>query len=276
MTNQPANSIVINASGSPLSGSTASASYIAPLRNLPITNAVYYNSTTFELSYTVSNYASKFDIQDLSTNTNIIYSLQPKTYFFNTDPSAGQQIGYMAEDVATLNYNFATYNEPSGNPIAVNYDTILVFLVEQIKSLKNTITTLQGLNSSIIGGYARDIKRANTTFFGLYWPSYTDAASTIENEVVSYIPLNCSISNLYINLSANAGSAGTSYTFTVRKNGVDTDLVITITGATSSGSNLINSLNFSSGDTFSISADPSSPRPDDNLEVRWTARLTPI
>lgn len=81
---------------------------------------------------------TKHDIKDLDEKnpTDTIYNLQPKTYLYNTDPSAGEQIGYIAEDVATLNKHFATYNEPDGVPIAINYNSILVFLVEEVKKLK--------------------------------------------------------------------------------------------------------------------------------------------
>jgi hypothetical protein len=49
-TNQPNNSIVINASGTPLSGS-ASGLFIDPIREVAGTKIVYYNTTTKELTY---------------------------------------------------------------------------------------------------------------------------------------------------------------------------------------------------------------------------------
>ena len=50
---QPPNSIILNASGNQLNGSGANALYIAPVRNdtSNITNALYYNTSTFEISY---------------------------------------------------------------------------------------------------------------------------------------------------------------------------------------------------------------------------------
>jgi hypothetical protein len=126
----------------------------------------------------------------------------------------------------------------------------------------------------MIGGYARDIKRGNTTYFGVYWASFNDTATTIESETILSIPLNCTISNLYVYLSANAGGAGTSYTFVIRKNNVNTAVATTITGATSSGSDTVNTATFASGDIFSIAAVPSATQPTDNLEVRWSCRIT--
>ena len=52
LTNQPASSIIINATGSPLNG-TNSGFYVAPVRNDTgnVTNVVYYNTTTNEVTF---------------------------------------------------------------------------------------------------------------------------------------------------------------------------------------------------------------------------------
>jgi hypothetical protein len=42
-----------------------------------------------------------------------------------------------------LNKHFATYDRPDGDPVAINYNTIVVFLVEEVKKLKQEITALQ-------------------------------------------------------------------------------------------------------------------------------------
>jgi hypothetical protein len=76
-------------------------------------------------------------------NTNVIYDLSPKTYYYNTDPSAGIQVGYIAEEVSELNKHFATYDSPDGNPVAINYNAVVVFLVEEVKKLKHEITFLK-------------------------------------------------------------------------------------------------------------------------------------
>jgi hypothetical protein len=131
-------------------------------------------------------------------------------------------------------------------------------------------------SNSMIGGLARNIKRDNTTYFGIYAGSYDDNADANESNVISYIPFNCIISNLYINISGSAGASTTSYTFTVRKNGVNTTISTTIIGASQSGTDLIDSATFNSGDIFSISATPSNPQPTDNLHVRWVCRVTSI
>jgi len=72
-------------------------------------------------------------------DTSVVDNLRPRTYYYNTDPSAGIQVGYIAEEVKELNPHFATYNEPNGDPIAINYDTISVFLVEELKKVKTLL-----------------------------------------------------------------------------------------------------------------------------------------
>ena len=142
-TSQGANSIVINASGTAFTTTTPSACFIRPLRALAASTALYYNSTTFELSYLTSSSTTKNTIQDLTVDTSIITQLKPKTYHYNTDPDAGIQVGYIAEDVKVLNKHFATYDIPEGNPVAINYNTIVVFLVEEVKKLKQELAILK-------------------------------------------------------------------------------------------------------------------------------------
>lgn len=68
--------------------------------------------------------------------TGVLHDLKPKTYLYNSDPDAGKQVGYIAEEVAVINKHLATYNETDGKPVAINWDTISVFLVEEMKKLK--------------------------------------------------------------------------------------------------------------------------------------------
>jgi len=82
------------------------------------------------------------------------------------------------------------------------------------------------------------------------------------------------VSNIYVQLSAAAGASNTSYTFTFRKNYVNTDLTLTITGTNTSGFNITNSVRFLNGDILTVAAIPSATQPTDNLDVKWTSRLT--
>lgn len=144
--NQAAGSIVINAGGTWSADTTYQSNpgcFIRPVRGLAASTAVYYNTTTFELSYLTSSALTKHNIEDLLMDTSVVDYLRPKTYIYNSDPEGGIQVGYIAEEVQTLNKHFATYDKPDGDPVAINYNTIVVFLVEEIKKLKKRIEILE-------------------------------------------------------------------------------------------------------------------------------------
>ena len=113
-------------------------------------------------------------------------------------------------------------------------------------------------------GGADNIKRASTTYFTV------GVADTTENLADLTVPAAGTMSRLSIGLSAQAGNTGTSYTFTLRKNGVNTSVTCTITFTQTSCNDLVNSASFVAGDTFAIAAVPSASQPSDNLEVRWS------
>jgi hypothetical protein len=141
-----ANTIVINATGRVWAGTTSNACYITPVRAAAALGAIaYYSVTSGELTYNSSSRRYKNTIQPLSTNTSIMYDLSPMTYMYNNDPEPGPQIGYIAEEVAELNPKFATYCEPGGPPESINWNTITVFMVEEMKKLKTRVTQLETL-----------------------------------------------------------------------------------------------------------------------------------
>jgi hypothetical protein len=66
---QAARSIVLNATGNPVNGPTADATYITPLRNVDNTNFLKYNSSTYELTYySSSDRRMKRNIQPVATS----------------------------------------------------------------------------------------------------------------------------------------------------------------------------------------------------------------
>ena len=155
---------------------------------------------------------------------------------------------------------------------------------------KASMTSQLSLSSgaSMIGGAVNNIRSGNSTFFGLFT---TNDAEDIVNfaKVTSIIPLNCIISNFYVSLSEPPlvippgvpppELLVNAYTFTVRKNGVNTGLTVTISNNNTTGSitGVASSISFVEGDSFAIVAEPRMPfniLPTDNLNVRWSAKLT--
>jgi hypothetical protein len=135
-TQQFANSIVIDASGGVITA-TQGGFYVAPIRATAAASQLYYNVTSREITYLTSSASTKNTIEDLTKDTNVLYDLRPKTYIYNSDPGAGKQIGYIAEEAAIVEKHFAAYNEPNGPPVAIDYNTITVFLVEEVRKLKS-------------------------------------------------------------------------------------------------------------------------------------------
>ena len=128
----------------------------------------------------------------------------------------------------------------------------------------------------MIGGGATDIKRTNTTFFGIWFSSSLmaggDTASTTESTRQEAVLFGGTVSKFRVRLSASAGGSGTSYTFNVRKNGTNTGVTCTITATANTCSDTTNTASFVTGDLFSIAAVPSSSQPANDLEVSWYAR----
>jgi hypothetical protein len=146
LSNQHIRSIILNATGSTLNSNGTDRFFVAPIRNAASVNTLYYNTSTSEITYDSSTYKTKKNIEDLSNiDTSIIYKLQPKKYHYIEDEQSGPHIGYMAEDVAALNYNFAVYETPypSEEPCNVNWNTITVYMMEEIKKLNKRIAELE-------------------------------------------------------------------------------------------------------------------------------------
>ena len=115
-----------------------------PIR-IATATALNYNTTTGEVTVISSSASTKNTILDLEMDTTPLYSLRPRTFIYNSDPAGGKQIGYISEEVQMLNRYFATYNAPNLEvPVAINYNTIVVFLVEEIKKLKASISSGKG------------------------------------------------------------------------------------------------------------------------------------
>jgi hypothetical protein len=79
----------------------------------------------------------------LEEDTSVVYGLQPRSYVYNSDPESGRQLGYIAEEAAALHQRFAVHNVPGGAPVGIDYNCITVFLVEQVRKLKERLDRLE-------------------------------------------------------------------------------------------------------------------------------------
>jgi hypothetical protein len=84
----------------------------------------------------------KKDIRPLDFHeSECIYQMQPKKYFYKKDESSQyEQIGYIAEEMGDIDKRLTVYTDSYKD---VKYDRIVVYLVEEVKKLKQEITELR-------------------------------------------------------------------------------------------------------------------------------------
>ena len=122
--------------------------YIAPIRPSSGTTDLNWNPSTFEVTFQSSSRRFKNAIEDFKEDTGKIHQLNPKTFNLNNDPKSGKQIGYISEEVSEIYDKFATY-EKEGVPLAIDYNVITLFLVEEIKKLKYKMSEIEELKKEI-------------------------------------------------------------------------------------------------------------------------------
>lgn len=93
----------------------------------------------------------------------------------------------------------------------------------------------------------------------VYANSFRVSTGFSNNEAnrLDVIPVATTIDNLIVTLSSAPG-ASTSFTFTVRKNQIDTTLSVVISGASTTGTLKGNPISYVAGDTISISCTPNN------------------
>jgi hypothetical protein len=71
-----------------------------------------------------------------------IYQMQPKKYFYKRDnENKHEQLGYIAEEMGDIDKRLTVFTEDAYKD--VKYDRIVVYLVEEVKKLKQEITELR-------------------------------------------------------------------------------------------------------------------------------------
>lgn len=126
-------------------------------------------------------------------------------------------------------------------------------------------------NSSILGGVVSNLNTNVVQYFGPFLGSFDISPTNTETSAVTHIPFNCTLSQLYIQLSDMPGSS-TSYTFTVRKNMVEDGISVTISNNEMTGLNSSSNMLFNTDDLLTISCLPyNNPT---SVSVRWSAKLS--
>lgn len=101
---------------------------------------------------------------------------------------------------------------------------------------------------------------------------YPSSWTSTESLRSSVVPSAFTLSNFYVELDTAPG-AGTSYAFTVIKNGAATSLTATVSDTNTSATSIANSVSFVAGDTVSFQCTPSGT-PASNSRQSWNFLAT--
>ena len=142
-TNQVSNSIVINAAPTMWTDTTYQFNqglYIKPVRGISKTTPVIvYDTTSCELTYNTSSIKYKKNVIDLTEDTSVLHNIRAREY--DTIDNNTHMVGYIAEELNDVSSWF-TWKNPDGTPEGIEWFNLLIYSIEEIKKLKNQVTTL--------------------------------------------------------------------------------------------------------------------------------------
>lgn len=137
--------LIVTGEGNGVTGSTSVCINALGVYSSPLYNGVMslYIDASGNFGVEASSRELKKDIRPLDFHeSECIYQMQPKKYFYKKDETSQcEQIGYIAEEIGDIDKRLAVYTEESYNN--VKYDRIVVYLVEEVKKLKQEITELR-------------------------------------------------------------------------------------------------------------------------------------
>ena len=99
-----------------------------------------YDPSTKEISYSTSSIKYKKNVTNLQQDTSTLYHVTPREYDAKVDDK--HHIGYIAEELDAIDTQF-TFKNPDGSPEGVEWFTLLVYAIEEIKTLKQRIVLLE-------------------------------------------------------------------------------------------------------------------------------------
>ena len=146
VSNQASNSIVLNASGNQLNPAN-SGFFVKPMRALPAATAMYYNTTTGEISYLVSDARLKRNILTIEDGLNSVKKLNPVSYEYRESLSdsvyVGSSIGFLAQELKQVVPNAVSLVPGPDSLHAVDLSAIIPILVSAVKELEQKNEKLQ-------------------------------------------------------------------------------------------------------------------------------------
>ena len=122
-TNQAANTIVLNATGTAVTGAGSSGTYIAPVRNQTQTTALGYNTSTSEITY--YNMTGAGTVTALTAGTTNTLTVNFNSYFQGTSYVAVSTGGTATTTINAFNFT---------NPISQGQYTIIIAFTQTVPS----------------------------------------------------------------------------------------------------------------------------------------------
>jgi len=139
-TGQSPNSIILNASATSLPALNTGL-FINPIRGpFATSNVLSYNLTTHEVVYNGSSKRYKYDIEDLTENTENLYKLVPREFKYKLNNE--KDVGLIAEEAQSCDPLFA-YTDSQGNPEGIQWNTITTYLIAEMKKLKEDLVIFE-------------------------------------------------------------------------------------------------------------------------------------
>lgn len=156
----------------------------------------------------------------------------------------------------------ATTGSDLVNEVVVSAGQALTYKIEPLNSpasypkanLGMTFVADTDGESLILGGTNDNLSTSATEYNQLLTRIYSGAWTLTETDR-DQLAQQCVLKNLYVLLSGAPGG-GKSYTFTVRQNGADSALVVTIADAAVSGNDIVNTVNISNEDVVDLKSVP--------------------
>ena len=143
LTNGATGTIIL---GSNITALTGGRFYANPIRQDVAQNALYWNSTTSEITYVAapSTITAKEDVQPVQLSTNILDQMQPVTYKLKDDQKdpKSTHIGFIAEDLLPLESAMVLKNS-DGEVTTIDWSVVTTYLVAEIKSLRQRVAQLE-------------------------------------------------------------------------------------------------------------------------------------
>ena len=121
--------------------------FVNPIRTTSVVgNALYWDSTTSEIIAATSSLRYKTNITDLQRDSAVLHQFRPREYDGKFEP--GHFVGFIAEELYDIDPYCAVIRNDTQLPESINWNTIIVYLVNEVKKLRAEVDALKQSNNN--------------------------------------------------------------------------------------------------------------------------------